>query len=262
MPLNNLSFLHLSAGITCMAALTLLLAKGYKLSKAPWDSGGIIFVIFTALHAITMFRGPLVEEEHLYWYWTSLGWLGYLGFKRYETSFMFAVTALSQAQRCNRAATGEHWLKSACPVVLQFLSQCLNPSGDVPYSTVEYIHDFLFDYPIFLWALGSMTWVFAVNTISKYLGMGTLASLLTSYAFGFLAVTFKLCSTHAFNPELVNFMPLWLDFFLLNLDQNYCLKILWTGLVACIVFLLMQSVFSHRVSRKGKCSRLPFPEPN
>ena len=71
-----------------MAALMLLLAKGWKLSKAPWDSGGLIFAIFTALHAITMFRGRLVEEEHRYWYWTSLGWLVYLGFRRYEIVFM------------------------------------------------------------------------------------------------------------------------------------------------------------------------------
>ena len=68
-----------------MAALMLMLATGYKSSKAPWDSGGIIFAIFTALHALTMFKGRLVEEEHLYWYWTSLAWLGYLGLKRYGT---------------------------------------------------------------------------------------------------------------------------------------------------------------------------------
>ena len=229
--LNNLSFLHLSAGITCMAALMLLLAKDYELSKAPWDSGGTCFVVFTGLHAITMFR---------------------------ETSSMFAMTAASQAQLCDRAATGEHRLKSASPVVLQFLSHCLNPSGDMPYSTVDYVHDFLFDHPICLWALGSMTWVFAVNNISKNLGMGSPASLVTSYALGFLALTFKVCSTQAFNPELVNFMPLWLESLMLNWDRNYGLRIFWTGLVACTVYLLVQSGFSHRVSRKGECSRLYF----
>lgn len=241
-----------------MAALMLLLAKGYKLSKAPWDSGGTFFVVFTGLHAITMFRSRLVGEEHLYWYWTSLGWLGYLGLKMYETSSMFAMTAASQAQLCDRAATGEHRLKSASPVVLQLLSQCLNPSGDMPYSTVDYVHDFLFDHPIFLWALGSMTWVFAINNISKNLGMGPLASLVTSYALGFLALTFKVCSTQAFNPESVNFMPLWLESLMLNWDRNYGLRIFWTGLVACTVYLLVQSGFSHRVSRKGECSRLYF----
>ena len=69
-----------------MAATILLLAKSYKTSKAPWDSGAITIAMLTALHAMTMFSGRLVEEEHLYWYLTSLGWLGYLGFKRYETS--------------------------------------------------------------------------------------------------------------------------------------------------------------------------------
>ena len=71
-----------------MAALMLLLGKGYRLSKAPWDSGGMMFAIFTTCHAVTMFRGRLVEEEHLYWYWTSLGWLGYLGLKRYERRYI------------------------------------------------------------------------------------------------------------------------------------------------------------------------------
>ena len=142
--------------------------------------------------------------------------------------------------------------------MLQFLSQCLNPSGDVPYSTVEYIHDFLFDYPIFLWALGSMTWVFAVNKVSKHLGMGSLASLVTSYALGFLAVAFKACSTQAFNPELINFVPQWLEMSMLNFDRNYGLRILWTGLVACTVYILVQSAFSHRARRTSKCSRLSF----
>lgn len=50
--LNNLSFPFHSAGITYMAALVLLLAKGYTSSKAPWDSGGILFTIFTALHDV------------------------------------------------------------------------------------------------------------------------------------------------------------------------------------------------------------------
>ncbi len=92
-PINNLSFLHLFAGITCMAALVPLLVKGYNLSKAPWDSGSSIFVFVTALHAITMFGGRFVENEHLYWYWASLGWLGYLGLKRYGICFIYAVNA-------------------------------------------------------------------------------------------------------------------------------------------------------------------------
>lgn len=126
---------------------------------------------------------------------------------------------------------------------------------------MHYINDFLFDYSIFLWALSSMTWVFAANNISKNLGMGSLASLATSYTLGFLALTFKICSTQAFNPELVNFLPLWLESFMLNWDRNYGLRIFWTGLVACTLYLLVQSGFSHRVSRKGECSRLFFRGP-
>ena len=82
-PINNLSFLHLFASITCMAALMALLAKSYKLLKAPWDTGSIVFISITALHAVTIFGGRFVEEEHLYWYWTSLGWLSYIALKRY-----------------------------------------------------------------------------------------------------------------------------------------------------------------------------------
>lgn len=85
-PLNNLSFLRLSVGIACLATLTLLLLKSYSLSEAPWDSGSLILGAVTTLHAVTMFISQLVEEEHHYWYWTSLAWLGYLGFKRYDTS--------------------------------------------------------------------------------------------------------------------------------------------------------------------------------
>lgn len=160
------------------------------------------------------------------------------------------MTATTQANH-NRVAKGEHWLKAACPVALQFLSQCLNPSGDAPYSAVEYIHNFLFDYPIFLWALGSITYVFAVDTVSKYLGMGSVVSLVVSYVLCFLAIVFKLCSTHAFNPELLNFAPTWFEDTMAGIDQNYILRIFWTGLVACFIYLLLQFKFSGRVSRKG-----------
>lgn len=152
-------------------------------------------------------------------------------------------------------------MKSAFPVVLQFISQCLNPAGDVPHSAVDYIKDSLFDYPVLLWALVSMSWVFAVITVSKHLGMGSLTSLVTSNALGFLGFTFKVCSTKAFNPELVNFMPLWLENFMLNLDRSYGLRILWAGLVACIINLLVQSRFSHGTSRKSECSWLFFLGP-
>ena len=85
-PLNNLSFLRLFVGISCLAALMLLLLKSYSLSEAPWDSGSLILGTVTTLYGGTMFISRLVEEEHHYWYWTSLAWLGYLGFKRYDTS--------------------------------------------------------------------------------------------------------------------------------------------------------------------------------
>lgn len=81
-PLNNLSFLHLSVGIMCLALSILLLFKCYSLSEVPWDSGSLIWGTFATLHAVTMFISQLVEEEHHYWYWTSLVWLSYLGFKR------------------------------------------------------------------------------------------------------------------------------------------------------------------------------------
>lgn len=158
-------------------------------------------------------------------------------------------------------ATGEHWLRSACPIMLQFLSHCLNPSGDVPYSTVEYIDDFMFEYPIFLWVLVSMTWLSAANDASQYLGMSSPASLVISYALAFSAVLYKICSTQAFNPELVNFMPVWLESVMLDLDRNYCLRVFWTGLIACIVYLLFQSLCLHGVSRKSKSSRLSFLQP-
>lgn len=86
LPLNNLGFLHLSVGIACLAGLMLLLLEGYSLSEAPWDSGSLILGTFITLHSGTMFISQLVEKEHHYWYWASLVWLGYLGFKRYDTS--------------------------------------------------------------------------------------------------------------------------------------------------------------------------------
>lgn len=155
-------------------------------------------------------------------------------------------------------AKGEYWLKAACPVGLQFLSQCFNPSGDVPYSAVEYIHDLLFDYPIILWALGSLTYIFAVNTVSKYLGMGSLVSLVVSCVLSFLAIVFKLCSTYRFNPELLNFAPLWLEKIVAGIDSNYILRIFWTGLVACLAYFLLQFKFSGQVSRKGERLLLAF----
>ena len=167
-----------------------------------------------------------------------------------------ALTTANKTDNRDRMAKGEHWLKSACAVILQFLSQCLNPSGDVPYSTVRYIGDFMFECPITLWVLGSMTWFSAANDLSEYLGMGSLTSLVISYALGFSAFVYKICSTQAFNPELVNFMPRWLEAIMLNLDRNYCFRAFWTGLVACIVYLLVQSYFLHGVSRKGKCSQI------
>jgi hypothetical protein len=35
-------------------------------------------------HGMTMFSSRLVEEEHRFWYWTSLAWFVYLGLKWYD----------------------------------------------------------------------------------------------------------------------------------------------------------------------------------
>lgn len=66
-PLNNLSFPHLSAGIACIATLMVLLVKGYSLTEAPCDFGSIVFIVIMAVHAVTTFVPWLMAEEHHFW---------------------------------------------------------------------------------------------------------------------------------------------------------------------------------------------------
>ena len=84
MPLNNLSFLRLAIAIVGLAASMLLLLRAYLLLRMPLDLSISIFGQITVLHAMTMQISQGIEMEHRFWYWTSLVWLSYIGFKRYD----------------------------------------------------------------------------------------------------------------------------------------------------------------------------------
>jgi ethanolamine phosphate transferase 2 subunit G len=148
---------------------------------------------------------------------------------------------------------GENWLKAiAYPVSLQFLSQSLNQTGDPQHLVVEYIHSLLFDYPILFWLPGFITYVSAINSVSSYLGLGSLFSLVASSALCLAAVVFRLSSSFRVNPELLSFAPLWFENLITGVDRNYTLNIFWTGLAACFILVFLQLQFSGRVSKKGK----------
>ncbi|KAF2183579.1 hypothetical protein K469DRAFT_690031 [Zopfia rhizophila CBS 207.26] len=229
---NNPSHLHLSMSIAGLSALMLLLCKVYSLSGMLWDTGILIFGIIIALHRPTMFLNQLVVKEHHYWYWTSLAWLGNLGFKR--------------------MANGEHWLRAvAYPVALQFFSQSLNQTTDPQHSVVEYIHNLLFHYHVLFWVPGLITYASALNTVSRYPGLGSLFSIVTSTTLYLAAVSFRLSSSYRINSELFNFAPPWLKNIMTGVDRNQSLNIFRAGLAACLVFLAPQFRFSGRISRKA-----------
>ena len=80
---SNLSLPLLSYGIgSALAAVLLSLLAHYPLGSL-WNADGLAFGVITALHGLTMFASHYVEEEHHFWYWSSLAWLGYLCFGRY-----------------------------------------------------------------------------------------------------------------------------------------------------------------------------------
>ncbi|KAI1381950.1 alkaline phosphatase-like protein [Hypoxylon crocopeplum] len=223
-PLSNLSFPRLLLGVACMVTAVALLIWNYSLSQAPWDSGILIFGAVAALHAATMFKSQLVQEEHHYWYFVSLLCLSYLG--------------------CRRLRKGDSWAVSLSPVILQLISQCLNPQ----YAVTGFIKAFLFKTPIFLWGLGSITYISALRTGSDYLGMGPVMSLVVSLSLCGAGIVFKLGSTNRVNPELLSFTPSWVENLMGDIDYEYSLKVLWTGLAASFIFVLLQFKFSGRVS--------------
>nr|QSQ85905.1 GPI-ethanolamine phosphate transferase [Preussia typharum] len=216
-PPNNPSTLHLSLSIAAISASLFLLLGAYSSSGAPWDTGVLAFGLTLAFHGPTMFINELVVKEHHYWYWTSIIWLVYLGAKR--------------------VAHGESMLKAAIyPVTLQFLSQSLDHMTNPPqHSVINYIHSQFSNHQVLFWIPGLMIYVSGLNSVSRYLGLGSFFSITASTILCLSAVFFRLSSTYRLSPESFNFAPSWLTDVFASVNRNSSLNIFWAGLGACLV---------------------------
>ncbi|KAJ5809733.1 uncharacterized protein N7503_001951 [Penicillium pulvis] len=229
-PHNNLDLSHMTTGIALLSVVVmLLLSKVFSDQHKPDDSGGLIAGVFALLHGTTMFSSRLVAEEHHFWYWMSLAWLVHLAFQR--------------------SASGKFKMSGLFIAVLQIAGQSLNPAGETPWGTGKILHDILDNNPAWLWALAAGAHVVAARklseSISVALGIDKFASTLSACFVCALTVLFKMSSTHNSNPELLEFLPPWLQSTFTN-DVGYlALWTLWSGLLALWIFLLAQRVNNH-----------------
>ncbi|EAW23640.1 uncharacterized protein NFIA_023510 [Aspergillus fischeri NRRL 181] len=231
---NNLNLRRMATGIGLLTLVVFLLSTlGFRESEQSalhrLMSGAVVL-----FHGITMFSSRLVEEEHRFWYWTSLAWFGYLGL-RWLTAGTSRVGAMFLP-------------------LLHVVGQSLNPAGETPWGAGTYLHSFLDDSPLWLWILAAGAHVLAVRTLSEAIGVavgvGRYASTFGACLVCGLTVLFKICSTHTFNPELLEFLPPWLQSIFSEEVGNLALWSLWSGLLAlCIVLLVRHRAGTASVSQ-------------
>ncbi|KAF2027683.1 hypothetical protein EK21DRAFT_114619 [Setomelanomma holmii] len=232
MPPNNPSHVHLAASIAALSISMLLLLRVYSWSGAPYDRAVWAFVLTLTLHAPTMFMNELVVNEYHYWYCASLSWLAYLGYKRMNA--------------------GEHWLKAITyPVGLQFISQSLNEATNPQFSVVNRVHDLFSGHQVLFWIPGLLIYVSALTSVTIYLGMGSVASMLASTALCIVGILSRLSSSLRLSPTSFDFTPLWFKELISSVNRNESLHIFWAGLGTCFVAVVVQSKMSGRVSRKA-----------
>lgn len=138
--------------------------------------------------------------------------------------------------------------------LLHIVGQSLNPAGETPWGAGKYLHGFLDNSPVWLWILAAGAHVLAVRTLSEAIGVavgvGRYASIFGACLVCGLTVTFKICSTHTFNPELLEFLPPWLQSTFNEDVGNQALWSLWSGLLAlCIVLLVHRRAGTTTVSQ-------------
>ncbi|GES58558.1 transferase [Aspergillus terreus] len=193
----------------------------------------LVLVVFFLLSALGFQKSEHMEEEHRFWYWTSLAWFVYLGLR---------------------------WLPSGTRVgalllpLLHVVGQSVNPAGETPWAAGTHLHSFLDASPLWLWILAAGAHVLAVRTLSEAIGVavgvGRYASTFGACLVCGLTVLFKICSTHTFNPELLEFLPMRLQSAFSEEVGNLALWSMWSGLLAlCIVLLVRYRTGTVSVSQ-------------
>ena len=195
-----------------------------------------------------MFINRSVTNEHQYWYWASIVWLAYLGSKSYAVENSHLVLTND-----SRVFSGEHWLKAiAYPVVLQLLSQGLDEATDPQHSVIDYVHNQLSGHQVLFWIPGLMIYVSALNSVSRYLGLGSLFSIVASTTLCIAAIMSRLSSTYRLSPTSFDFAPLWLKDVVSGVNHNQSLNIFWAGLVGCLILVIVQSRLANRITKNGR----------
>ncbi|KAF1832636.1 alkaline phosphatase-like protein, partial [Decorospora gaudefroyi] len=230
-PPNNPSYVHLAFSAAALVFSTILLWMTHSFSARPSDNGIFAFGLIVSFHGPTMFFNALVLNEQYYWYWASLAWLMYIGYKR--------------------LITGEHWLKAiAYPVVLQLISQSLDEATRCG-SIVDYVHNMLSGHQVLFWIPGLMIYVSALHSVSRYLGLGSVTSFFASTSICILAILSRLSSAYRLSPTSFDFAPPWLKDLVSGTNRNQSLNIFWGGLGACLIAVVVQSRMGRPISRKA-----------
>jgi ethanolaminephosphotransferase len=240
---NNLNLGRMAAGITVVILVVFFLLSALGFQKSEHStlhrrmSGAVVL-----FHGITMFSSRLVEEEHRFWYWASLAWFVYLGLRWYDYPAMLSRFTMDNTSHRSRLPSGTRVGALLLPL-LHVLGQSVNPAGETPWGAGTYLHGFLDASPLWLWILAGGAHVLAVQTLSEAIGVavgvGRYASTFGACLVCGLTVLFKICSTHTFNPELLEFLPPWLQSIFSEEVGNLALWSLWSGLLAlCIVLLV------------------------
>ncbi|OQE30597.1 hypothetical protein PENFLA_c003G03564 [Penicillium flavigenum] len=222
-PHTNLNFSRMGTGIALLSFVVVLLSSSLLFHhNKPNDSDRLIAGIFAVLQGATMFSSRLVAEEHHFWYWTSFAWVVYLGLQR--------------------SAPGKARTRVVFLALLHIAGQSLNPAAETPWGAGTFLHGVLDDNPLWLWILAAGAHVVAARTLSESisvaLGVNRSASTLLAWFVCALTVLFKMSSTHTFNPELLEFLPSWLQSTFTGDVGDIALWTLWSGLLALCILLL------------------------
>jgi ethanolaminephosphotransferase len=154
-------------------------------------------------------------------------------------------------------SAGDHWLRAiAYPVALQFISQSLDEATNPQFSVVNYIHDLLSGHQVLFWIPGLMIYVSALNSVTQYLGLGSVVSMLASTAVCMIAILSRLSSSYRLSPTSFDFTPPWFKELVSGVNRNQSLNLFWAGLGACLVLVVFQSRSSGRISRKGELAHV------
>ncbi|KAK2024965.1 alkaline phosphatase-like protein [Colletotrichum zoysiae] len=241
-PTNNLGFFELYSGVAgiCLSILLMLLGSSFVTVLDQSSETSVLFLVLLGTHGLSMFMPNVVKNEHRFWYIASLVWLSYLAHQR-------ASVKLSGVQKC----------KPFLGVFLQLGSQALNSYGWL-FPVGKLIDDLLFSHPIALWTLSILSYIPTATALSQsFVALEMLSAPLSWWLCG-MSLGYKLLTTFHFNPELLGFMPDYMQTRIVAVDHVAFLRSFWVVLAGTIAYSTFRARFGNDSSQHRSLESLYF----